>query len=361
MQYGKQPISLFPGNFVFNMDHQFLCFPVLFTVFLFILTVLRMRKKSKGKNSSPNLPPGPWKLPLIGSMHHLVGSLPHQCLRDLAKKYGPLMHLQLGEVTNIVISSPETAKHVMKTHDVTFAQRPFLLAASIVAYEFSDIAFAPYGDYWRQMRKICTLELLTGKRVKSFRSIREEEMSKLIRSLSSSAGSPINFSKMFSSLTYSITSRAAFGKIWKGEETFKSAVKKLIQLAGGFTLADVYPSIKLLHVISTTRPKLERLRQIIDEIFDNIIYEHKARKAAAKSGTDSEEQDFVDVLLNFQDGADLEFPLTNDNIKGVILVSTSLSEYHLMYVIAVLRLQINTCSNYFRTPSLLVVRHHLQL
>ncbi|KAF2314128.1 hypothetical protein GH714_022478 [Hevea brasiliensis] len=252
-------------------------------------------------------------------MHHLVGSLPHHRLRDLAKKYGPLMHLQLGEVTNIVISSPETAKEVMKTHDVIFAQRPFLLAASIVGYDFSDIAFAPYGNYWRQMRKICTLELLTAKRVQSFRSIREEEISKLIRTLSSGAGSPINFSRMFNSLTYSVTSRAAFGKIWKGEEIFIPTVKKLIQLAGGFSLADIYPSIKLLHVISTVRPKLERLHQIADKILESIIYEHRARKAAAKSGADYEEEDFVDVLLNLQDRAGLEFPLTNDNIKGVIL------------------------------------------
>ncbi|KAF2288962.1 hypothetical protein GH714_023123 [Hevea brasiliensis] len=225
-------------------------------------------------------------------MHHLVGSLPHHRLRDLAKKYGPLMHLQLGEVTNIVISSPETAKEVMKTHDVIFAQRPFLLAASIVGYDFSDIAFAPYGNYWRQMRKICTLELLTAKRVQSFRSIREEEISKLIRTLSSGAGSPINFSRMFNSLTYSVTSRAAFGKIWKEK---KSSYQH------------------------TVRPKLERLHQIADKILESIIYEHRARKAAAKSGADYEEEDFVDVLLNLQDRAGLEFPLTNDNIKGVIL------------------------------------------
>ncbi|KAF2305570.1 hypothetical protein GH714_006825 [Hevea brasiliensis] len=207
----------------------------------------------------------------------------------------------------------------MKTHDVIFAQRPFLLAASIVGYNSSDLVFAPYGDYWRQMRKICTLELLTAKKVQSFRSIREEEVSKLNRSMSSKAGSEINFSRMFNSLTYSISSRAAFGKIWKGEEIFIPTVKKLIQLFGGFSLADVYPSIKLLHLISTVRPKLERLHQIVDKIFENIIDEHRARKAVGKSSARCEEEDFVDVLLNLQDHANLEFPLTNDNIKGVIM------------------------------------------
>ncbi|KAJ9182535.1 hypothetical protein P3X46_006520 [Hevea brasiliensis] len=301
------------------MEHQFPSFPIFFTFLLFIFMVLRIWKKSNINNSSPNLPPGPWKLPLIGSMHHLVGSLPHHRLRDLAKKYGPLMHIQLGEVTNIVISSPETAKEVMKTHDVTFAQRPFLLAASIVGYNSSELVFAPYGDYWRQMRKICTLELLNAKKVQSFRTIREEEVSKLIRSMSSKAGSEINFSRMFNSLTYSISSRAAFGKIWKGEEIFIPTVKKLIQLFGGFSLADVYPSVKLLHLISAVRPKLERLHQIVDKIFENIIDEHRARKAVGKSSARCEEEDFVDVLLNLQDHANLEFPLANDNIKGVIM------------------------------------------
>ncbi|KAK4706474.1 hypothetical protein R3W88_033952 [Solanum pinnatisectum] len=131
-------------------------------------------------SKTKRLPPGPWKLPLIGSMFHLLGGLPHQVLRDLAKKYGPIMHLQLGEVSLVVVTSPDIAKQVLKTHDIAFASRPKLLVGEILFYKGTDIVFSPYGDYWRQMRKICLLELLSAKNVKSFSSIRQDEVLHMI-------------------------------------------------------------------------------------------------------------------------------------------------------------------------------------
>lgn len=140
---------------------------IFFFFFCFLLLVL----KSDSKKSPKTLPPGPWKLPLIGHMHHLLGSLPHRSLTNLANKHRlPLMFLQLGETSNVVVSSPQAAKEVMKTHDAIFSNRPYLFAYQVLSYNATNIAFSSYGSYWSQLRKICSSELLSAKRVQSFRS-----------------------------------------------------------------------------------------------------------------------------------------------------------------------------------------------
>ena len=101
----------------------------------------------------------------------MLGELPHRALKDLAGTYGPVMFLKLGSVPTVVVSSPEMAKEFLKTNDLLFASRPVLAVGKYVFYSFRDVAFAPYGDYWRQMRKICVLELLTPKRIESFQSV----------------------------------------------------------------------------------------------------------------------------------------------------------------------------------------------
>ncbi|KAL5549560.1 hypothetical protein UlMin_004791 [Ulmus minor] len=304
------------------MDFPIPSFFVLFTLILFFLMVAKILHKPKTKNSISRLPPGPGKLPLIGNLHLLVGSLPHHSLRNLANKYGPLMHLQLGEVSNIVVSSSEMAKEIMKTHDIIFANRPFLLGTQILSYDSTDIAFAPYGDYWRQLRKICTMELLSQKRVQYFRSIREEEISNLVKAICLSEGSEINLSKRILSLSYGITARAAFGKKSKDEKEFISIVKQASKVTSGFCVADYYPSIKMLQHVSGLRKKLEKLHREIDRILGNIIEEHREDMTKLKQdgdGVGDLDEDLVDVLLKLQKSGDLDPPLTDNNIKAVLL------------------------------------------
>ncbi|KAL5803893.1 hypothetical protein ACOSQ3_030693 [Xanthoceras sorbifolium] len=300
------------------MELEFSFFSLLLTVLVFVFTVLKIGKRFKTNETTLSLPPGPWKLPLIGNLHQLVGYLPHHRLRDLSKRYGPLMHLQLGQVSTVVVSSPEFAKEVMRTRDVIFASRPRFLASEIVAYGSTNIIFSPYGDYWRQLRKICISELLSTKRVQSFRSVREEEVSNLINWIASKEGSPINFTEKIHSLAFGVTSRAAFGKKRNDQEIFIAVVKEATKLAAGFDFADLFPSIEAIQWISGTKYQLQKLHQEIDRILENIIKEHQKDNETLEIGKSEESEDLVDVLLKVQKQDDSEFHLTTDNIKAVI-------------------------------------------
>ncbi|KAJ7963353.1 Cytochrome P450 [Quillaja saponaria] len=207
----------------------------------------------------------------------------------------------------------------MKTHDIIFASRPHLLASSITAYDSTTITFSPYGSYWRQLRKMCLMELLTQKRVQSFQFIREEEVSSLINTIASHEGSVINLSDMVSSLTNGIISRAAFGKKTRDGQAFVSTLETALQLGAGFCIADLYPSIKVLQVITGIKPKLEKIHKKFDKILDNIIKDYKESKLMNNSSTGEAEDNFLGVLLKFQAKKDPELPLTDNNVKAVIL------------------------------------------
>ncbi|KAL2537644.1 Cytochrome [Forsythia ovata] len=304
------------------MEIQLLSFNfIAFLLFIsFIINLLvKGWKKSNSLDKQKILPPSPWKLPFIGHLHHMMGPLPHRSLRNLAKKYGPIMHLKLGEVYTIVISSRQIAKDVLTTHDLAIADRPESIGMKILWYDYTDIAFSPYNDYWRQMRKVCIVELLSSKNVRSFNHIRLDETSRLIKSIESSSGELINLTTKIFSFTSSITSRAAFGELLRDQETLVAFMKKGVALAAGFDLADFFPSMKFLKYITWNKFNLVKMRRQLDSILDVIIDEHKDKLATGKRGNgELGGEDIVDVLLRLKESGELGIPITNDNIKAII-------------------------------------------
>ncbi|KAH6825078.1 hypothetical protein C2S53_018457 [Perilla frutescens var. hirtella] len=296
-------IELIPFNFTTIL--------LIFSSFIFLLIKAR-RSKQK---SHQNLPPSPGKLPVIGHLHHLVGDLPHRALQRLSKKHGAVVYLQLGEVPAVVISSREAAKEVLKVQDPGCADRPQSIAGKILWYDYTDIAFCAYNEYWRQMRKICIVELLSTKNVKSFAHIRQDEASSLIRSLQSesSSGHAVNLTEKIFTFTSSITCRAAFGGVVTDRAVLIEMFKEAVAMAGGFELADLFPSWKPLHLFSWSKYKLQRMRAKLDAILDRLVEEHKSKQSGEFGG-----EDIVDVLIRMQGSGELKFPITTDNIKAVI-------------------------------------------
>lgn len=288
-----------------------------------IFFLFKIIKNATSRNQNPKLPPGPRKLPVIGNILSMISNeTPHFVLRSLAQKYGPLMLLKLGEVSALVISSPRLAKEIMVKNDVAFADRPEVLTAKVIMYNCTDIAFARYGSYWRQLRKICTLELLTNKKVQSFSYIREDEVKFLLESIMSSAksGSPVNVTEMVFKLINTVTSRAAFGMIPKDQDLLVENVQRMVDLGGGFSLADLYPSYGFLKVVTGMNYKVGKVHKTLDRIMDNVLGEHEKALESRKGGKASmEDENFLDILYRFKDSGDLEVPISMDNIKAVIL------------------------------------------
>ncbi|XP_071727549.1 premnaspirodiene oxygenase-like [Rutidosis leptorrhynchoides] len=299
------------------MELQFNIPPLFIATIFFVLFIITHFKISKShNNNSIKLPPQPRKLPLIGHLHHLSRGLPHHALGTVANKFGPIVGLHLGEISTVLISSPTLAKEILKTHDLAFASRPKMISGEIIGYNYKDIAACPYGDYWRQMRKICVLELLSTKKVQSFHSVREQESWNLVESVTKQTSKTIKLNENILLLTNNILCRVSVGSICKDQKLLVALFKEFLSYTAGFDASDLFPSIKLLHLITGTRNKLLKIRTKIDKILDNFISGHQERRAGAQS---RHNEDLLDVLLRLKDDGGLELPLASDNVKAVII------------------------------------------
>ncbi|CAI0378871.1 unnamed protein product [Linum tenue] len=157
--------------------------------------------------------------------------------------------------------------------------------------------------------------------IKSFGSIREDEVSKLVAAVSaaSSSAAGVDLTAMFCKLTYSILSRAAFGEVRESSsssEAFLPLIDEITRVASGFNIADLYPSFKFLQVLTGVASKLNVLHEKADKVLESIIADHRARIEAEEETA----ADLLDVLLKHHEGeGNMGFSLTTDNIKAVLV------------------------------------------
>ncbi|CAL4985870.1 unnamed protein product [Urochloa decumbens] len=278
-------------------------------------------KRRRGAGAEPlRLPPGPWQLPVIGSLHHIAGRLPHRAMRDLSRWYGPVMLLRLGEVPTVVISSREAAREVMKTHDVAFASRPLSATLSAMTDGGRDIIFAPYGDRWRRLRKVAVVELLSARRVLSFRPVRSDEVAAMLRSAAAkakAAAADFDMRAALEKLVADTTMRAAVGDRCRHREVLLRELELAVLLSGGFNPADLWPSSRLVGRLSGVVGRATACRDAVFEVLDSIIKDHLERMDMDKGGA-GEVEDFLRVLLGIHKDGSLDVPLDMDDIKVII-------------------------------------------
>ncbi|KAK2663621.1 hypothetical protein Ddye_002195 [Dipteronia dyeriana] len=275
-------------------------------------------------NTHKKLPPSPKKLPIIGNLHQ-IGLHIHRSLHSLAQCHGPLMLLHFGKLPILVVSSAEAAQEIMKTHDLIFSSRPKSSIGDKLFYGLKDVAGAPYGEYWRQMRSIFVLQLLSNNRVKSFRTVREEEIALSMKEIENSASLslPVNLSEMFSSLTNDVLCRAAFGRKYSGDESgrkFKELLREFMVLLGALDVGDLIPWLSWINLVTGFNAKVERVTKEFDKFLDEIIelrsWNREGGDLSAKRVT---QKNFVDVLLEIQKDNLVGFSIDTASIKALML------------------------------------------
>ncbi|KAI7746589.1 hypothetical protein M8C21_005743 [Ambrosia artemisiifolia] len=226
------------------------------------------------------------------------------------------MLLHFGSVPTIVVSSAEVAQEILKTHDSSFSSRPSLPITNILLYGSKDIAFSPYGEYWRQLKSIAVVHLLSGTRVKSFRKVREHEISLMTKKLGDSEGSLVDMGLMLSSLLIDIICKVSFGRAYDVSKLMDLS-KTWLDLLTVFSVGSYIPWLSWIDRVTGLVGRAEDVAKQMDEFLERVVEDHANMNC---DGRKEDGEDLVDILLDIHRDETTGFTLHRDSLKSVILV-----------------------------------------
>jgi hypothetical protein len=253
----------------------------------------------------------------------------HRALAVLARRWdAPVMYVRLGELHAVVVSSADAAREVIRENDTNFATRTMTATVRATVGDKVGLVLSPHGAMWRRLRRICTTELLSARRVRSFRSIREDEAAHLARAIATDARSGerhqlVNVSELVSRFVSDTVLRAIMGERFRWRDEFMARLAKAMTRGAEFSAEDLFPSSRLLRAINGTVSQSKALNAKLFELVDRAIDQRRERKAGAAAEDDgaNDARDLLDVLLRLQEhDDDLDCPLTMATMKAVILV-----------------------------------------
>uniref|UniRef100_A0A6N2MGF1 Cytochrome P450 n=1 Tax=Salix viminalis TaxID=40686 RepID=A0A6N2MGF1_SALVM len=266
-------------------------------VLWFITVFLQYIFKRPGKKPAGYcLPPSPPTLPLIGHLH-LLTPVAYKGFHALNNKYGPLLYLRFATYPAVLVSSAPVATEIFKAQDVHFASRiksPFednLLFGSSTSF-FN----APYGDYWKFMKKICMTELLGSSQMKKLKNVRHEEAVRFLSKMleKGEKNDVADLSAEVLTLANNATCRMIMSARCSGKDNQADQCRELV-----------------------LRKKIADVPKKYDELFESILVDHEEN--AKRGDTHMENKDLMDILLEVYHDKNAEMRITRKQMKTFFL------------------------------------------
>ncbi|KAH6760234.1 cytochrome P450 [Perilla frutescens var. frutescens] len=265
-----------------------------------------------------NLPPTPFpSLPLLGHLHLLKFPL-HRTFNKFSQKLGPIFSLRLGTRFMVVVSSPAVVEECFTKNDVVLADRPRFIIGEYIGYNYTTLIGANYGDYWRDLRRLMTVEIFSLARLNTFQSIRHDEISLMLEKLykkSWQGFARVEIRPLLSELTFNNIMRMVAGKRYFGVDEVTEEAKEFRELiAEAFSYgaasnpADFFPLVRWFDYKSIEM-NLARISAKMDVSLQGLLDEQRRNKDG---------NTMINHLLHLKESEPDHY--TDEIIKGIIMV-----------------------------------------
>ncbi|KAK6146362.1 hypothetical protein DH2020_020231 [Rehmannia glutinosa] len=186
------------------------------------------------------------------------------------------------------------------------------------------MVFSPYSEYWREVRKITAIHLLSLKKIQSFRPVREDEIYRMVTKISNFASDSsrqvVNLSEMAMVLGGTMICRIAFGKRYDEEGSemrrFDELLHEAQAMMATFFVSDYYPAFGWVDKITGLSNRLETACRNLDLFYQELIDEHLDPNRPKKM---EEEEDILDILIKLKQEKSCSIDLEWDHIKALLM------------------------------------------
>ncbi|XP_038722129.1 cytochrome P450 81E8-like [Tripterygium wilfordii] len=304
-------------------DNTIYCTTAISLICIFLALKFHLSRSTSHKNKNKLLPPSPPSIPILGHLHLLKPPMHRDILYKFAQKYGPIFSLWFGPRRVVVLSSLSLVEECFTKNDIVFANRPKLLMAKHFNYNSTTVTQASYGDHWRNLRRICTIEVFSNHRLNSFLSIRKDEIRRLLVKLSSDTRddfAKVELKSMFAELTFNIIMRMVSGKRYYGDNVdneeearnFREIMREATMNGGVSYPGDFFPMLKWIDW-GDYEKRVKRLAGKTDAFLQGLVDEHRRKREGSESVNS-----MIDHLLSLQESQPEYY--TDQIIKGLVLV-----------------------------------------
>ncbi|XP_043709737.1 cytochrome P450 81Q32-like [Telopea speciosissima] len=295
----------------------------IFCCSIFIISKLLFQQKK-------HFPPAPTALPILGHLHLLKKPL-HRTLEALAGQYGPILSLQFGSRSVLVVSSPSAIEECFTKNDIILANRPYCFAGEHLAYNYTTVGWSPYGHHWRILRRVTAIEIFSSNSLQTSSIIRNKEVTHLVRQLyrgSDGKLQEIELKSVFFQLTLNIAMEMVAAKRLFGDEDFDVELReKFLEMKKGqsnptmfMNMLDFLPFLRWVGFVGEEK-NMVRFHRKRDAFLQGLIDDERRERMSdtgkAMNG-ERRKKTLVDTLLCLQQ-AEPEY-YSDDIIKGIIAV-----------------------------------------